>query len=190
MTARQRRRLVQQAEADAALKAGIYCLCVQRCPLICTRHPRLREIRLPGNGVLCNTTLGGLDRFERGDGRCCCRSTRRANSGPPSTRATAAQSHHGRRGVAGFKRRATPRIDGRSRYRADQVTCTPLHRQLRPPAARAAQEKQEEKVGESASQVSIAGISAARFEYVLNVKHEIDTWLSVCRDPHLDSTNV
>ena len=53
-----------------------------------------------------------------------------------------------------------------------------------------AQEKQEEKVGESASQVSIAGISAARFEYVLNVKHEIDTWLSVCRDPHLDSTNV
>jgi hypothetical protein len=43
----------------------------------------------------------------------------------------------------------------------------------------------QEKVGESES-----GISAARFEYVLNVKHEIDTWLSVCRDPHLDSTNV
>ena len=42
--------------------------------------------------------------------------------------------------------------------------------------------------GERASQVS--AISAARFEYVLNVKHEIDTWLSVCRDPHLDSTNV
>ena len=41
------------------------------------------------------------------------------------------------------------------------------------------------KVGESES-----FISAARFEYVLNVKHEIDTWLSVCRDPHLDSTNV
>ena len=86
-------------------------------------------------------------------------------------------------GVAGFKRRATPRIDGRSRYRADHVTCTPLHRQLRPPAARGL--SPQEKVGESES-----GISAARFEYVLNVKHEIDTWLSVCRDPHLDSTNV
>jgi len=158
MTARQRRRLVQQAEADAALKAGIYCLCVQRCPLIFARHPRLREIVVRSGFLektrLCNTTrMRGTRRFERGDGRCSCRSTRRANSGPPSTRATAAQSHHGRRGVkgvAGFKRRATPRIDGRrSRYRADHVTCTPLHRQLRPPAARGLRKRC--KVGESES---------------------------------------
>lgn len=92
--------------------------------------------------------------------------------------------------MAGFKLRATAEnrrevtVPRRSRYMYAVASAASSTRGAR------AQEKQEEKVGESASQVSIAGISAARFEYVLNVKHEIDTWLSVCRDPHLDSTNV